>query len=319
LTCEGSTGLIYQVTDVVGVSYNWSVPGDWSIVSGQGTSSIIVNAGSAAGSIIVTPSNPCGNGISQSLSVNVQFMVTATVSIDQAPIGGVCEGTGITFTANPVNGGLTPVYEWFHNGISVGSGATYTPAIIADGDEVYVTMASSEVCVTPALEISSTVIITVYPLPAAPIITLSGDSLISSYVTGNQWFNSAGSIGGETNQWFVPLVNDTYQVMYTDGNGCSVVSDTIQILYTGVDEQEISFSIFPNPVVDVLHIDFGQSIQDELVIQLHNVIGELLQTQTFVNINTADVKMASYPDGVYFISLHYQGKSVIQKIVVNRH
>ncbi len=318
-SCQGSTGLTYSVTDVPGLSYNWSVPSDWVIVSGQGSSAITVNAGNSAGNITVIPSNACGNGPAQSLAVSIQMMVTASVSIDQLPTGGFCEGSIITFTANAVNGGSTPVYEWFHNGVSVGSGPSYTAVSIADGDEIYVNLTSSVGCVTPAVASSAITVVTVYPTPAAPVITMSFDTLISSYPSGNQWYTTSNILTGETNQTYIPLVNDTYYVMYTDINGCSSTSDTVQILNASIDETAITFSMYPNPVIDELHIDFGEPITEALLVQVYNAIGELLQEQTYTQLRTVAVRMGSYPDGVYFITLYYQGKKVVQKIVLNRN
>ncbi len=61
---------IYSITDE-GYDYQWTVPSDWTISAGQGTNSITINAGSIDGDVVVTPSNSCGNGTSQSLSVDV--------------------------------------------------------------------------------------------------------------------------------------------------------------------------------------------------------------------------------------------------------
>ncbi len=66
--CQGTTGLIYSVTNVPGVTYTWTVPTDW-IITAQGANSITVTAGSASGNIVVTPSNACGNGTTQTLAV----------------------------------------------------------------------------------------------------------------------------------------------------------------------------------------------------------------------------------------------------------
>lgn len=51
--CGGKTG-IYQVTNpAMGGTYNWSIPNGWQLVSGQGTSQIIVQAGTGSGNITV--------------------------------------------------------------------------------------------------------------------------------------------------------------------------------------------------------------------------------------------------------------------------
>jgi len=68
-SCIGVAGTIYSVSGVPGTSYTWTVPAGWSITSGQGTDSITVTVGSTAGIIDVVPSNACGSGSSQSLSV----------------------------------------------------------------------------------------------------------------------------------------------------------------------------------------------------------------------------------------------------------
>lgn len=55
-----TTAQTYSVADVSGASYNWSVPADAQIISGQGTSEIVVDLGSSAGDITVDVSSPCG-------------------------------------------------------------------------------------------------------------------------------------------------------------------------------------------------------------------------------------------------------------------
>jgi hypothetical protein len=53
----------YSVSSVSGAtSYNWVVPTGWTILSGQGTSSISVLTGHNSGYVKVTPSNACASG-----------------------------------------------------------------------------------------------------------------------------------------------------------------------------------------------------------------------------------------------------------------
>jgi hypothetical protein len=68
--CQGSTET-YSVTNVSGVTYNWTVPAGSSILSGQGTNSISVSVGSTGGNIQVTPSNSCGSGSSSIMAISV--------------------------------------------------------------------------------------------------------------------------------------------------------------------------------------------------------------------------------------------------------
>ncbi|KAF0130308.1 MAG: hypothetical protein FD155_1608 [Bacteroidetes bacterium] len=77
--CEGYTG-IYSVTNVVGVSYNWTIPTGAVFIDGQGTNSVVVNMGATGGNILVTPSNTCGNGLARSLAVVVNNPPSETPS-----------------------------------------------------------------------------------------------------------------------------------------------------------------------------------------------------------------------------------------------
>jgi hypothetical protein len=78
--CEGSV-LTYCVTNVPGMIYVWIVPADWTITAGQGTNCITVTVGAAAGIITVTPSNSCGNGAPQTLSVTAEPLPSQPDSI----------------------------------------------------------------------------------------------------------------------------------------------------------------------------------------------------------------------------------------------
>ncbi len=68
--------------------------------------------------------------------------VTAEVNIS-ASSNPVNEGVSVTFTPTPLNGGLTPTYEWFKNSISVGTGETYS-YVPVDLDQIYAIMTSND-------------------------------------------------------------------------------------------------------------------------------------------------------------------------------
>lgn len=65
--CVGTTQT-YSVTNVAGVTYTWTLPSGWS--GSSSTNSITVTVGAASGSMVVTPSNSCGNGPARSLAVS---------------------------------------------------------------------------------------------------------------------------------------------------------------------------------------------------------------------------------------------------------
>ena len=63
----------------------------------------------------------------------------------------------------------------------------------------------------------------VRPHPVTPVITIADTSLVSSNLTGNQWYDINGMITGATNRTYTPTKPGPYYVI-TTANGCS--SDT---------------------------------------------------------------------------------------------
>ncbi len=79
------SNVIYQLPNVAGFTYNWSVPVGATITSGQGTFKIKVKFGTASGAVKVFVSNPCGNSPTGSLAVTVApAVVKSSDNTDQA-------------------------------------------------------------------------------------------------------------------------------------------------------------------------------------------------------------------------------------------
>lgn len=98
--CEGSSQT-YSVTNVSGVTYDWAFPAGWEIVSGNGTNSVQVIAGSQSGNITVTPSTPCGTGPSRTLAVTARPKPAVTLGDD--PV--ICPGTTTAFIFYEITAG----------------------------------------------------------------------------------------------------------------------------------------------------------------------------------------------------------------------
>jgi subtilisin-like proprotein convertase family protein len=72
--CVGQTGVTYSTALVYGAtSYTWTIPTGSTIVSGQGTNSITINAGLSprTGSVLVKSNNACGSSGNRSLAVTI--------------------------------------------------------------------------------------------------------------------------------------------------------------------------------------------------------------------------------------------------------
>ncbi|MCC7050429.1 MAG: T9SS type A sorting domain-containing protein, partial [Bacteroidia bacterium] len=79
----------------------------------------------------------------------------------------ICQGTNVTFTATPTNGGAGPTYQWMLNDVNVGTNSTtYSTSGLADGDNVKCVLTSNAVCPTgnPATSTVTTVTVNVAPV-----------------------------------------------------------------------------------------------------------------------------------------------------------
>ncbi|MFL5763716.1 MAG: T9SS type A sorting domain-containing protein [Bacteroidia bacterium] len=164
--CAG-TSVTFTATPTNGgtvPSYQWQVNG-----SNVGTNSPTYTSSALTNGQIVTcilTSNvtcPSGNpATSNAITMTVNPIVTASVTIAASPSGTICSGTSVTFTATPVNGGAAPVYQWKLNGSSVGiNSPTYTNASLASGDAITCVMTSNAACVVTATVNSNTINMTV--------------------------------------------------------------------------------------------------------------------------------------------------------------
>ena len=81
VACQSST-LIYTVPGLTGATFQWTVPGDWSVVSGADSNILSVQVGTDPGAITVHEQNSCAN-LQATLPVT-----TALPTIAGAAIGG---------------------------------------------------------------------------------------------------------------------------------------------------------------------------------------------------------------------------------------
>lgn len=149
--CLG-TNVIFTAIPVNGgsaPSYQWKKSG-----INVGTNSSIYSDNSLANNNIITcvmASNAsCASPLtanSNSIAITLNNAVTPSVTISIDYPNTICEGKRVTFTAQPVNGGANPSYQWKRNGNVVGTNnAVYSDITLANNDVIVCKMTSSEAC-----------------------------------------------------------------------------------------------------------------------------------------------------------------------------
>ncbi|MBI1286270.1 MAG: T9SS type A sorting domain-containing protein [Flavobacteriales bacterium] len=159
--------------------------------------------------------------------------------------------------------------------------------------------------------------------------TLNGGS---KYLT--QTFNGIFGSGGSktyTFDWTAPTAGTGSVTFYgsfnfANGNGGTSGDVILPQTFTfnemssvGITESNIkSLTVYPNPVVDELHIA-ARDVDDEILVTMFDVQGRKVIEEK--HNGKADIKIdvrsKSLNTGVYFVKLETGGKSTIKKLLVN--
>lgn len=161
--------------------------------------------------------------------LSITSSVTPSVSIAASPSSTICAGTGVTFTPTPTNGGASPTYQWFVNGVSIGTGATFSSSTLANGNTVQAIMTSSGTCLTSPTATSNTITMTVNPVPTTVVVSGGGTFCGSATLTaanggsGTIYYQGTTSGGTSTSMGGSPQTvstSGTYYFRAESAAGC---------------------------------------------------------------------------------------------------
>jgi hypothetical protein len=264
------------------------------------------------------PSNPALP--SAAIAVSVTPTVTPDVNVS-ASSSAICKGGAVTFSANAVNGGTTPVFAWFKNGIQVGTDSTgYTTDAINNGDVFICVLTSNAQCATKTIDTSNTPIVNVKPLPVKPTITRSSDTLTASSIgTSYQWFKDGTAISGATARKYRFTQNGNY-VVSVDSNGCPNISAAFVVSNVGMDNLSNigSLSIYPNPASTSIIINAVFNSAESTRLQVLDMFGKIVYDAAkgeADRISSESIALDEFADGIYFIRILHGNAVATKKIV----
>ncbi|MCX6303554.1 MAG: T9SS type A sorting domain-containing protein [Bacteroidetes bacterium] len=178
--------------------------------------------GSGTFSLTINYRPPSGGYYYGTVDVSVVPAVAASVTIT-ASANPVCPGTTVTFTANAVNGGTSPAYQWKKNGTVVTGATNSTYSFVpANGNTVMCIMTSNATCVQVNPVSSNTVTMTI------GIYTVTGDIVRNTVpqtpLSGGMAYllGTGNSTGGYDTLATAPIVNGQYAV-HTCANSGSII------------------------------------------------------------------------------------------------
>lgn len=261
--CAG-TAVTFTATPVDGgatPTYQWLVNGN---PQGAPTTSNTLTYSPLNGqavSVIMTTSLPCNTtptATSNVLTFTVNPVVNPTVNITANPVGAICAGTSVTFTALPSNGGMAPTYQWFSgaNPIAGATANTYTSTALTNGQVISVQMASSAACPSSANVTSNTIAMTVNPT-LVPSVTITAAPAGTVCAGTNVTFTATPTNGGAapTYEWFVNNVSQGAGAGATFSSSTLNNNDVVSVVLTSnalcatpttATSANITMSVSPN-------------------------------------------------------------------------
>ena len=181
---------------------------------------------------------------------------------------------------------------------------------------------------------------TISPIVCASYTTPSGNE---TYTTSGIYSDTISNTAGcdsiitinlsvnNTSSTIIENVIDTYTApsgavynttgIYTDtipnAVGCdSIITIDLTVGYTGIDNQNIgSYNIYPNPVVDLVNIEFSKLTTD-LIISVMDLTGKVIIANIPVNQTNVQVDVSHFKSGIYFINISNANKTETIKLLV---
>ncbi|GAA4502202.1 hypothetical protein GCM10023172_25230 [Hymenobacter ginsengisoli] len=173
------TGVTNATGGAGSYSYQWEASPDnntWTAIAGATGADYAPGALSATTYFrrrVTSGTGGCSTTVSNSVAVQVQPLVTPTVTLASPPVQ--CAGTPLTFTAVVTNTGAAPTFQWFVNNTAVASGPTFTSSTLATGDQVRVEVTPTVgLCTTGPATATVTVTRTPTPQPTLAISVQPG-------------------------------------------------------------------------------------------------------------------------------------------------
>lgn len=288
-----------------------------SVDGGETFTTLLVNTPNDGSESIVVPNSItttavimviCANGTFFDVSNNVFAITASTTCISPsvptlASTGVICANSGGSATLSITAGDLNDATNWTWYSGSCGGTQVGTGTSIAVASPGIYYVRGEGGCVTPgqcsSVNIQSTSVITT--------VSTNGAQLTANQVSATyQWLNCATNtpIAGATNQSYTATATGQYAVVVTK-SGCSDTSACVSVSVSsaGIDDLNgIQVNLFPNPVNEILTVDFGQLLQLDAV-YVTDALGRIVQEVNAVEASSLQLDLSNESTGFYFLHL----------------
>jgi hypothetical protein len=304
-------------------NYVWNIsPNSGTITWVTGSNQVMVfwnTPGAHWVSVSYTSAGGCTAAAPTQFNVTVHALPAAAGAITGTTT--LCAGTNsVTYTTGTI--GNSTGYSWtVPAGATITSGATTNTIVVNFGPNAVsgaITVSGTNACGNGP---SSTLNVTVNPIPATPVVTQSGNVLLtSSAPTGNQWYKDGVIITGATDQTYLAVYDGDYTVIVTL-LGCSSAPSLIStVLITGAEElvKVQKVEVYPNPNNGRFTLSVTSTSLEVFDLRIMNNLGMLVYERKDLTVNGSlkeMIDLQNLPNGVYSVILNTTGKQIVRKFV----
>jgi len=295
--CDAQYSYAYNVTDNCG--YNSNLTG--GLASGStfpvGTTTVSYEFTDASGNVTTHSFDVTVDTLgTYSLPANTEFCA------NNGPVDLSVGQSGLTYTGNGM----------------AADGQTFQPAVAGVG---YHTLNFTFVDANGCTQIG-VVTARVYPVPAQPTVVQVLPTVLESSVTGAryQWFKNGVWLPGENAKQLNITSGGNYQVKVFNAYDCERMSTGFVISSTGLSVEEVlnTMDIFPNPTQNMVSIEFGATIDNDMSIQIIDIAGRMIYNNTIeAGTQQYTVDLSNVRAGTYQLILRdtESGASSVKRII----
>ena len=273
--CQGDSVILEATSGYA--NYNWS-----NGINGTNTITVTLS-----GNYTVTVSN---SSTCQATSAPVTVTVNnPVIPIISASATNICSDSNAVIS---VTNGNFSSYSWNgtngnSNSVTVNQTGTYS-----------VTTTDVNGCSATSNSVNITV-----NIPITPTITQNGNILTSSAAISYQWYLNGNPINGATLQTYSATQNGIYTVETTDNNGCTALSNPINITTIGINdiEEKMNLIIYPNPASDYFFIQ-----SENASFSYHIIVSSVTGSIVYMQNNIAGSQLINcnnWASGIYIINI----------------
>jgi len=353
VNCAGNAVYLFAKSDTTAaVTYHWTGPSGF--VSTLQNPTIPISSTGNSGTYTLTDTLAGCPSLPATLLVPVYSVTTTALKITSSPgdpMNGpgdtICAGSLVNFVATPVNGGLSPTYQWMVVTTPVvgAVSSTWASPSLTNSEVVYCVLASSIQCPLPVHANSNTItmdVITNSPIVyiaanTGPYVATGTDVTFSAVVYNGgiapsyQWQMNHVNIPGATNATYTDSnisSGISIDLVLTSNMECAVPDTTVysntvtiqtNVGVTNISPSLESVGLYPNPNNGSFTVKGSLQSSSNVSVEVCNLLGQVIYSGDAATQNNQlnkTITLEKPPGGIYFLRITQDGESKVFRFSV---